>query len=72
MYNGSVYPAGSDDRKQKMWLWFNKSDGSIPNTGTIDLENFVRGQNSSNPNKGRVLYTASVTERPSFEQVYVN
>lgn len=68
VYNGTVYPSKSDDRKQKMWLWFNKSDGSIPNTGVIDLENFVRGQIPSNPNKGGVLYTAIITERPTFEQ----
>ena len=36
-------------------------------TGIIDLENFVRG-NNGDPKKGMVLYTATVTERPYYEQ----
>ena len=36
--------------------------------GVIDLENFVRGRNEKDPNKGMILYSAVVTERPYFEQ----
>ena len=58
-----AYPQDKEEIKEKMWMWLNKSDG-----GVIDLENFERGWNESNPNKGKVLYSAVVTERPHFEQ----
>lgn len=34
----------------------------------IDLENFERGWNEEQPKKGKVLFTANVTEKPYFEQ----
>ena len=48
-----------------MWLWLNKSTTG-PNTGLIELENFERGAKEDKM-KGKVLYKASVTERPVFE-----
>jgi hypothetical protein len=36
--------------------------------GLVDLENFVRGWNENEPNKGKVLYSANVTEHPHFDQ----
>lgn len=59
----NVYPDNKEQVKEQMWLWLNKSDGGI-----IDVENFVRGKNPDLPNKGEVLYSATVTERPYFEQ----
>jgi len=58
-----VYPSNKEEVKQKMWMWFNKSNGGI-----IDLENFVRGWNENEPTKGKTLYSAVVTEVPHFEQ----
>jgi len=57
------YPSNSTEVTQKMWLWFNKSNG-----GVVDLENFVRGWSEEFPKKGKVLWSAKVTERPVFEQ----
>jgi hypothetical protein len=37
-------------------------------TGVVDLENFVRGWNEQIPTKGKIFYSAIVTERPHFEQ----
>lgn len=51
-----------------MWLWFNKSTGDQPNTGVIDLENFKRGRKEGQPDKGQILYSAKITEKPGFEQ----
>ena len=34
----------------------------------IDLENFVRGWNEKAPKKGKVLFSAVVTEKPYFDQ----
>mmetsp|Transcript_28699 Transcript_28699/g.48162 ORF Transcript_28699/g.48162 Transcript_28699/m.48162 type:complete len:216 (-) Transcript_28699:304-951(-) len=62
VHRGSEFPKSSEEVKQKMWMWFNKSDN-----GVIVLENFVRGE-KEDPNKGRVLYTANVTESPHFDQ----
>jgi hypothetical protein len=36
--------------------------------GVIDLENFVRGWKEDEPKKGKILFTATVTEKPRFEQ----
>mmetsp|Transcript_14260 Transcript_14260/g.32001 ORF Transcript_14260/g.32001 Transcript_14260/m.32001 type:complete len:347 (+) Transcript_14260:83-1123(+) len=63
VHEGEKYPASSDAAKNTMWMWFNKSDG-----GQIDLENFTRGWKEDEPKKGKTLYTANVTERPSFQQ----
>lgn len=60
----NVYPSDKEQVKEQMWLWLNKSNG-----GVIDLENFVRGKVPDQPDKGEVLYTAVVTERPVFHQV---
>ena len=44
----------------------NKSS-TEPNKARIDLENFQRGD-KEDKNKGKVLYYATVTEKPYFEQ----
>ena len=86
------YPSNSTEVTQKMWLWFNKSNGgeiffsvilfvylfqnlsdrdrilSCILIGVVDLENFVRGWSEEFPKKGKVLWSAKVTERPVFEQ----
>ena len=49
-----------------MWLWFNESSGQR-NQGIIDVENFNRGA-KENKDKGGVLWSASITESPYFEQ----
>lgn len=59
-------PSGSDERKNTIWLWFNKSDNG-PNKAIIDLENFVRGHDETNKDKGKVLYKAEVVEKPYFQ-----
>lgn len=59
-------PADSGDQKKQMWLWFNKSDLG-PNRVRIDLENFRRGHNAEQPDKGKVLFYATMNEKPSFE-----
>jgi len=59
-------PSGSDERQKTIWLWFNKSDNG-PNKATIDLENFVRGHDEANKDKGKVLYKADVVEKPFFQ-----
>lgn len=58
-------PDGMDLPKEKIWLWFNKS-----NTGgiaKIDLENFIRGQDPNNMNKGQVLWYASFVDRLQYQ-----
>ena len=62
----NVYPSDSKGTIEKMWLWINKSTGSTSNTGTIDIENFVRGK-KPDKDKGMVLWSASITETPSFD-----
>lgn len=54
------------ERREKMWMWFNKST-SGPNQGRIDLENFERGHIQEQPKKGKVLYYATFPEKPTFE-----
>jgi hypothetical protein len=61
-----VRPDNSDDANKAVWLWFNKSDIS-PNHVRIDLENFQRGHNQENPKKGRVLFYATMLEKPNFQ-----
>ena len=56
IYNGMECPNSSKDRQEKMWMWFNKSDGPVQNTGTIELENFIR-KDEAKPKKGQVLYS---------------
>ncbi|RYH17890.1 hypothetical protein EON65_27955 [archaeon] len=59
-------PTGSTEQKNSVWLWFNKSD--LPGGNVrIDLENFQRGHSSDDPQKGKVLYYATMSERPSFQ-----
>lgn len=50
-----------------MWLWLNKSDDPT-NRKILDLENFIRGRDPSNSNKGVVLCRAIFEETPHFEQ----
>ncbi len=59
-------PSSSDERQNTIWLWFNKSDNG-PNKAIIDLENFVRGHDANNKDKGKVLYKAEVLEKPYFQ-----
>jgi len=65
-----VYPDNSHDRQELIWLWFNKSnkDGNIHRI-QIDLENFVRGHIDGNPDQGRVLYSARLSEKPMFNLI---
>lgn len=58
-------PSSKEDKVQKMWLWFNKSD---TNSGRvkIDLENFNRGQ-KEDKDAGEILWSAEFTDRPRFE-----
>lgn len=65
VHEGVQYPSSSTDVREKMWLWFNKSN--VKNLATIDLENFSRGH-KEDKNKGKVLYTASFTDVLQFEQ----
>lgn len=62
----NVRPTNGDEAKKSVWLWFNKSDLG-PNTVRVDLENFQRGHLPEQPNKGKVLYYATMAERPSFQ-----
>lgn len=55
------YPSSSTDRRENMWMWFNKN-GSV-----IDLENFDR-LDENNKTKGKVLYTANFELNPHFLQ----
>ncbi len=66
IHEGVEFP--KNDPQNCIWLWFNKSTGQIPNTGIIDLENFVRGT-KENKDKGRVLYSAHVIEKPQYQVV---
>eukprot|EP01031_Cornospumella_fuschlensis_P043455 gene43455-53126_t len=61
-------PSGSSEQKNSVWLWFNKSDipGDARNV-RIDLENFQRGYLSDDPKKGKVLYYATMSEKPNFQ-----
>jgi hypothetical protein len=47
-------------------LWFNQ-ETSGQNQGKIMLENFERGHIPDQPKKGKVLYYATVTEKPHFD-----
>ena len=59
-------PESSEGKVQAMWLWLNKSNGSVANTATIDLENFTR-TNPADEKKGQVLWRATITEVPKFD-----
>jgi hypothetical protein len=64
----NTYPSSSSERTANMWMWFNKSTSEAnPAFGVIDLENFVRGHKENDPKKGRVLYSAIITEKPIFQ-----
>lgn len=59
-------PPATDDQKKTIWLWFNKS--SLPNQeAQIDLENFRRGHNKDDADKGKVLFSATFREKPNFQ-----
>lgn len=60
------YPDNKNDRREKMWFWVNKSDDGN-NKGRIDLESFEGRGEKEDPKKGKVLYSASITEKPFFE-----
>jgi hypothetical protein len=62
VYKGSTPPK---DKKEDMWVWFNKSkvNNKISN---IDLENFIRG-GKEDKNLGEVLWRACIDEKPHFD-----
>ena len=75
IWKGKEVPKSSEDRKQKMWMWLNKSsDPNDSNKGIIDVEDFVRdpsnkmNQGSDKADRGRILWSATLTEKPYFEQ----
>jgi len=79
-----TYPYSSSRQEMWMWfnksnggeIFCQESIGSwliilcldLLHPGVIDLENFVRGWNEKEPKKGKVLWTAVVTDRPVFDQ----
>ena len=66
VHEGSEYPKDSESVRETMWLWFNKSDGRTPREAIIDLENFSRG-NKEDKDKGGILYTARIDDKPDFQ-----
>lgn len=73
VHAGNVYPASKEQVRETMWLWFNASDDPVNRAiKIIDLENFVRGGDPSNKDKGVVLCRAMLLQRPPFEQFQRN
>lgn len=64
IYQGSTLPPNKEEKTQKMWLWFNKSD-SGPKV-KIELENFNRGQ-KEDKNIGECLWGAEFTDKLKFD-----
>ncbi len=62
-------PKDSDEQKDNIWLWFNKSnvEGGKKRQVQVDLENFKRPEDGENKDKGKVLYTALFSDSPSFQ-----
>eukprot|EP00981_Chlorochromonas_danica_P004885 scaffold978_cov172-Ochromonas_danica.AAC.16 len=59
-------PKTGDEASKTVWMWFNKSN--ITQTQVrIDLENFKRGHIPDQPKKGKILYYATMSEKPSFQ-----
>jgi hypothetical protein len=68
VHEGS-YPATAEEVREQMWLWFNKSEGKTPREAIIDLENFNRGT-KEDKDKGGVLYTARIDDKPVFDKFH--
>lgn len=66
VHEGTEFPSNSEQRRETMWMWFNKQTGQ-GTSAIIDLENFVRGT-KEDKNKGMVLYSAAINDSPMFEQ----
>ena len=59
-----VWKGSAPGKAAELWFWINKSDGAQPGTGTIDMEDFNRDEKK----KGKVFWSASIIERPVFDQ----
>jgi len=65
-----VYKGSESGDKNLRWFFLNKT-GSMWNSGaTVELENFVRGENEDKPNQGQVLWTATFDQSPTFEKQF--
>jgi len=65
-----VWQGENTTDEEMRWFFLNKTGSVWSGAAVIDLENFKRGGNSEQPNKGEVLYSAKFEGSPQFERQY--
>lgn len=59
---------GLDASREHSWFFLNKSGSKWGGEVCIELENFKRGWDPENKERGEVMWRADFTDMPRFEQ----
>ena len=58
---------GTEDRNER-WFFLNKSGSKWGGNVQMEVENFVRGLDPNDENKGQVLWRSDFIDQPFFQQ----
>merc|ERR1719491_803215 len=61
-------PRSSTEERNERWLFLNKSGSKWGGDVTIEVENFVRGEDPADEDKGMVLWRSDFRDDPQFQQ----